>query len=602
MRGNHLKQHFSGMNRLISILLLTAVVLVSCKKDTGGDGTEPAAISISVTDARPLQFLSVELVGTYVNAESYSGSIGGVEVAFYPSNEQNMSTLVCVVPENVGIGMQTISIDIDGQTLTSTVNVLPNETITNPEDVFDGFYADYTTAEYTGFIDEAELQTALDELRALPENERLMAAQMLANNRVVLDNIALAIADAEAETALGFGKTDSGCDLLCIVGATTAVIGGFLSAPIVTTVGVGILAGLVAKALKPVITALWNKLVTGVVAAVRLGYDRMSYLTELVFDEADQFISNKVDEVPDTIYLENGRSLKLAIKTVREPLISENNRDEYPEVGSFLDMYYRLQNFLVGTDYQVPGLESGEVLDFAQDLDGFSISVDNPLVTVSPITGTPELAEVVFDSPQQGAHIFNFTYSYENEEGLVSSFTQTARLLNIDVHTSWSGLGTSFSSTNDLRDVRGYVYSSEHVSISMGNNWLASDPSATGIVTLNSVHLTIRDYHGPDVYTTSGTVSPYSGVTSVHVQANAEYDVASGNFGGSDYCYYNNTSAGEGYQATITINEEEWIGPYLVLDGTFSFSIDANATIYGTGNCVAPQTISGNFRAALVEP
>jgi hypothetical protein len=76
------------MNRLLSLFLLLSVVLVSCKKDTGGgEENEPTQITLNVGEARPLQILSAEITGTSIQAASYSGSIGEVEVEFYPSNE-----------------------------------------------------------------------------------------------------------------------------------------------------------------------------------------------------------------------------------------------------------------------------------------------------------------------------------------------------------------------------------------------------------------------------------------------------------------------------------------------------------------------------------
>lgn len=591
------------MNRLFSLFLVLSVVLVSCTKETGGGGgPESTQITLNVSEARPLQILPVLVTGVDVYGSTYEGAIGGVEVTFVPSNSVTASSLVCVVPENVGTGIQMLSIDIDGQTLTESLNVLPNEAISTPIDVFDEFFADYTTADYAEFIDEVELQDALDDLRALPQSDQLIAAQMLANNRVVLDNIAQVIADAENQTGLGFGKTQS-CDLLCIIGAATAVVGSFLAAPIVTAVGVGVLAGLVAKALKPVVTALWNKLATGVVAALRLGYDRMSYLTELVFDEADQMLSNKVEEMPDTIYLENGRPLKLAIKTVREPLISESNRSEYPEVGSFLDVYYKLEAFLQGTDYLVPALESGEVSDFAPDLDGFSISVDNPLVTVSPITGTPELAEVVFDSPQQGAHIFNFTYSYENEEGLVSSFTQTARLLNFGQYANWSGSGVSFSDT-DSRNIVGETHTitgwiGREYEITLGNfSSRYTSPQTSGVETLNEVYFDLTRYTGPGVYPVADiNVTPVVGISDASAKTNVQYDFSIGQIVGSNHCNFSETTGSYiGYSGTVTINDEEWVGTYLILEGVFNLTIDPLGGV--SQPCTSPATFTGDFRVA----
>ena len=591
------------MNRLLSLFLLIAVVLISCSKETGdGDGSQQAELTLNVGEARPLQLLSVAVTGVSPQLGSYNGTIGDVQVEFHTANAQSFNSLVCLVPENVGMGIQTVTLELDNLTLSSNVNILPNETVGTPEDVFDQFYADYTTADYEAFIDENELQIALDDIRALPESDRLIAAQMLANNRVVLDNIAQIIADAEAQTGLGFGKTQS-CDMLCVIGAAAAVVGAFVTAPIGTAVGLGILAGYVARALKPVVSALWNKVVTGIVAAVRLGYDRMAYVTELVYDEADQMISNKVEEVPDTIYLENGRPLKLAIKTVREPIISENNRAQYTEVGVFLDAYYLLQNFLAGTEYQVPGLQSGEVEDFALDLDDFSISVDNPLVTVSEITGTPELAEVVFDSPQQGAHIFNFTYSYVNDEGTESNFTQTARLLNISTFGNWSGAGSSFSATNDQDLVSGVAEYDGNVNaelrIWIGDRTGSTLPEYTGVKALDELWFQIDGYDGPGTYTPYNS-STSTGIRQVSIFANGLYDYDTDQFVEDNLCWYTeNGNMGEGIGGSVNITNEEFIGPLMVLDGEFTIVVTSAGSQFGDGNCSFPASVSGSFRIAV---
>ena len=593
------------MRKVLSFIVLMSIALGSCKKDKGGEEADSIAIELNASEVRPLQILSIDVEGVSVQNAIYNGAIGGVEVEFHPSNENAYASLVCLVPENVGTGIQTLTINLDGQDVSGSVTVLTSETIGTPEDVFDQFYADYTTASYVDFIDETGLQDALDVLRGLSESERLVAAQMLANNRVVLDEIAVAIADAEAQTGLGFGKTQS-CDMLCAIGTSAALVGTFLSAPIVSAVGLGVLVGYVARALRPVITALWNKLVGGLTSAISLGYDRMAYVTDLVYDEANQMISNKVEEVPDTIYLENGSPLKLAIKTVREPLISENNREEYAEVGSFLDMYYRLQNFLVGTEYQVPGLETGEVEDFALDLDDFSISVDNPLVTASEITGTPELAEVSFDSPQDGAHIFNFTYSYVNDEGTSSSFTQTARLLNISEFANWSGAGANFADT-DPRSVDGStgIMTSNGLlerwyNFDFTNWWQVNDPAYTGTFPIDKLYFRIIGYDGPGVYSIPDLGAfPLQGVSDVTMWSNVHYNNSTLVYpDNSDYCIYENGGFTLGFTASVNITGEEWIGDNLVLEGDFSITILEENSYYDPSSCTVPATFTGDFRVS----
>lgn len=597
------------MNRPFIVFLAMAITLFSCTKETGdGNGGNQVEMVLNSSEARPLQIITAEVTGIDLQNDGYSGTIGGVEVQLYHSGDLPSNSLVCLVPENVGTGIQTLSVELEGKTLTSNINVLANQTVTTPEDVFDAFYADFTTADYLEFIDESELQDALDVLRGLPESDRLVAAQMLANNRVVLDNIAQAIADAEAETGLGFGKTQS-CDMLCIIGAATAVVGAFLSAPIASAVGLGVLAGYVARALKPVVTALWNKLVTGVGMALRLGYDRMAYITELVYDEAEQMIGNKVEAVPDTIFLENGTPLKLAIKTVREPLVQESNRETYPVVGGFLDAYYKLQNFLMNTEYVVPSLESGEVEAYALDLNKFSITVDNPLVVASEITGTPELAEVSFDSPQVGAHIFNFTYSYENDEGTVSSFTQTARLLNINRHINWSGMGTSFSDTDPRSmDVKTDVYqnqnmqSTRYVNLELGDFWHVNTPETfSGTVRVDRVYFRIDNYTGPGTYVPVTGNFPDVGIMDVDIWNNVPYDMASGEWlwDNTDYCTYGESAYGQGFTASVTITNDEWIGPYLVMDGTFNITITTSG-LSNSVSCGLPATFTGGFRVAAI--
>lgn len=595
------------MRKALLVVMWVSVVVTACKKD-GGDGTDgsdPVALSITASDVRPQQILSVAISGTELYENTYQGTLGEEQLELFPANEFTSNTLVCVVPANVGTGVQSLVVNVEGQSLSTTVNVLPNEVITTPEDVFDQFYADYTTPEYTDFIDEAEFQEALDELRALPESDRLIAAQMLANNRVVLDNIAQTIADAEAQTGLGFGRgLNANCDILCAIGAATAVVGAFLSAPIASAVGIGVLAGYVARALKPVVSALWNKLVTGLTAALRLGYDRMAYVTELVYDEADQMISNKVEEVPDTIYLENGSPLKFAIQTVREPIIAEENRSEYPVVGAFLDAYYQLVNLLSGTEYQVPQLQTGEVQDYALDLDDFSISVDNPLVTVSEISGTPELAQVSFDSPQQGAHIFNFTYSYRNDEGLETSFTQTARLLNINTFGSWTGVNTSFSAQNDDYLLNGAIdedgFYGTRVRLWMGASAGSTSPDCTGVVIMDELFLMLVGYDGPGTYNAYTTGSG-RGISSVDVDENLEYDYDLDEFGGDENCTYYSGNPGEGISGTVTITDQEWIGPYLVVDGSLNVTLTQDASVYshGEANCGLPASFTGDFRLAV---
>lgn len=593
-------------HRYLLIIFVFALNLFSCVKEKP-DNSYYGTVSLTplTSEVRPLQMLSFYVENYNVQDGNVSATLGGIELELYPQDEYNDKMLVALVPEGISTGTNSLEGNVNGTPFSASINVLPNVSITSPSDVFDQFYSDFTTAEYADYVDETELSAALNELRSLPDAEKLYAAQMLANNRLILDNIAQVMADAEALTGLGFNK--SACDILCVLGASAGVIGAFISAPIVSAVGIGVLTGLVARALKPVIVGLWNKAVDGITAAIRLGYDRMAYITELVYDPALQMINNKTQALPDTIYLENGSPLKLAIKTVRQPIVTEANRDSIAEVGTFLDLYYKLKAKLYGSEFNVPELETEETEDFALDLDNFSVSVDNSLVTVSQITGTPELAEISFDSPQEGAHVFNFTYSYQNDEGEITQFTQTARLLNITEYTNWSGMGISFSDT-DPRSATGTTDTYEPdpgnvvrwFTVDLGNFWHVNDSSYTGLIRVNQVGFRIGSYTGPGTYNTATyNGNALVGISDIDIDNDVPFDKSTRDWlwGNTDYCVYAESGTGTGNTTTVTITNEEQIGPYLVIEGNFNITIN-NDGYHSPTSCSLPASFSGDFRVA----
>lgn len=418
---------------LLALTIFTISNFTSCKRDSSNNNNNTTEkLEFDLTEARPYQPISAVYKGGALRNQSYTGTIGSSEIVLgIAEGDNSNSVLVGLIPENVSVGAKVISIDIDGTTYTHNITILQNETVANPDALFDDFLATYTAAEYAQYFDDmADFQAAINELKALPEADKQIAAQILANNKVAVDALAQSIRNAELNAGVNFGKNSSGCDAPCKIGAVAAVLGTVLSSPALATVGTGIIVALVLKRIViPVIKALINKAIEGIKFALSLGYDRMATIAEMVYDTFLKEISNKTLALPDTIVLERGEPLKLSLKTIREPLIQESNRSQYAFVNSFLDLYNQVKAKLVPLQLALPAINEGqEVRDYATSLDGFAINVQgNSNVTVSPITGTPQQARVTFNATQSGPQPFTFTYSYKNERNETTSFTQRAK-------------------------------------------------------------------------------------------------------------------------------------------------------------------------------
>jgi hypothetical protein len=396
------------------------------------DDDSTLQLEFDLTEARPYQPISAVYKGGALRNQSYTGTIGSSEIVFgIAEGDNSNSVLVGLIPENVSAGAKVISIDIDGTTYTHNITILQNETVANPDALFDDFLATYTAAEYAQYFDDmADFQAAINELKALPEADKQIAAQILANNKVAVDALAQSIRDAELNAGVNFGKTGNGCDAPCKIGVVAGVLGTVLSSPALVSLGAGIIVGLVLKRIViPVVKALINKVKEGIKFALSLGYDRMATIAEMVYDTFLKEISNKTLALPDTIVLERGKPLKLSLKTIREPLIQESNRSQYAFVNSFLDLYNQVKAKLVPLQLALPAVNEGqEVRDYATSLDGFAINVQgNSNVTASAITGTPQQAQVTFNATQPGEQPFTFTYSYTNERNETTSFTQRVK-------------------------------------------------------------------------------------------------------------------------------------------------------------------------------
>ncbi len=423
---------------LLAIAAVTTILFSNCNRGGGlNDDDTTLQLEFDLTEARPYQPISAVYKGGALRNQSYTGTIGSSEIVFAIAEGDNSnSVLVGLIPEGMAPGAKVISVDIDGTTYTHNITILQNETVSDPDALFDDFYTTYTAAEYAQYFDDmADFQAAINELKALPEAEKQIAAQILANNKVAVDALAQSIRDAELNAGVNFGKTGSGCDAPCKIGAVAYVLGGILSSPALIAVGASVLSALVLKRIViPVVKALITKAWEGVKFALSLGYDRMATIAEMVYDTFLKEISNKTLALPDTIVLERGKPLKLSLKTIREPLIQESNRSQYAFVNSFLDLYNQVKAKLVPLQLALPAINEGqEVRDYATSLDGFSINVQgNSNVTASAITGTPQQARVTFNASQPGPQPFTFTYSYTNERNETTSFTQRARFKEED--------------------------------------------------------------------------------------------------------------------------------------------------------------------------
>lgn len=560
-----------------------------------------ASMTLNVTEAMPLQVVTASVEGFEVGPAEYDGQVGGRPAMFVRSSEFALGTLSFIVPAELMPGPHAVEVEVEGNRLSATLQVVAGVAMTEPDAVFDAFYDDYTTPAYAGLLDGQEFLNAINDLKALPEADKLMAAQMLANNRVAIDRLAVALADAEELTGQSFGKVEN-CDAICKLGAIATVAGAFLASPAITAVGAGIFVGLVIRAFKPVVSALFARMREAFSFGLQLGYDRMAYTYDLLFDPDDFTISNKVTDLPDTLFIEGGQVLQLAIRTVREPLVSENNRDTYPVVGTLLDLYYRIQDAVAGSGSTLPPLMSGEVAAFPTGLEGFSISVDNSLVVPSAITGTPDKARVSFSTAQDGAHPFTFTYSYTNELGEVTSFSQACRIYDISQYANWSGPGVNVSTT-DPRDIRAQTHSGnpyqlprDWYTIETSNFWLVDEPGA-GIIYWDAISLRLENYNGPGTYT-----SAQGNAFAFHVNAQVPFDATYQ----QDFCDDPNhcTYAFGGYEnlnfdLTINVTSHEVVADYVVIEGNFNLTYlnQGNTTCFGSA-CPLPATFTGNFRTA----
>lgn len=404
----------------------------SCRKDSNSNGNNNTTenLAFDLTEARPYQPISAVYKGGALSNQSYTGTIGSNEIVFgIAEGDYSNSVLVGLIPEDIAAGAQVISVDIDGTTYNHNITILQNETVADPDALFDDFYTTYTATEYAQYFDDiTDFHAAINELKALPEPDRQIAAQILANNKVAIDALAQSIRDAEVNAGVDFGK--NGCDAPCKIGAVAVALGTVLSSPALATIGTGVLVALVLKRIViPVVKTLIKKVVEGVKFVLRLGYDRMATIGEMVYDTFLQVIRNKNEALPDTMVFERGKPLKLSLKTIREPLIQESNRSQYPFVNSFLDLYNQVKDKIVPLQLTLPAVNEGqEVRDYATSLEGFSINIQgNSNVTASPITGTPKEAQVTLNVAQPGEQPFSFTYSYTNERNETTSFSQKAK-------------------------------------------------------------------------------------------------------------------------------------------------------------------------------
>lgn len=438
------------------LFLFSAILLAACTKDDAQTGSENKTISFNINNdqLRPLQVASVYMGEEDFTLSEYTGMLGDFEVSFKSINSKTLSFLV---PEEISPGTVKLQLDVNGTQYSSEVKILENINFSDPQLVFENFYQQYYTNEFLN-IDRQSWEEVKAQFESLNEEEKRKAAQMLLNNRQLLDNLEIELKNFYS----GYRNSNpessqtkmAESNKLAIAGLTVALVGALITSPVVAAVGAGITVGLalevVIKSFKIITDAAMPKVYQALEVTYGLGYNRMAYTTELVYDAAERRILNKEQELPSQIVLREKEKLNLSVQLVTTPLVSEENRGEYDIVDELLDSISKLQEMLSGY-FEIPGPPMEEFARFAENLQNFSVSVDNPDVEVSELSGTPEDASVFFETEKLEDQEFTFTYSYENEEGEISSISQGIKLdvgYNV-VFLSGNGLPSPLEWTNN---------------------------------------------------------------------------------------------------------------------------------------------------------
>ena len=482
-------------NATLILLALFALILVgSCSKKENDEETISKEIGFVSTDdnsVKPMQIVELAVSDYTLGSESYSGFIDNYEVTIARISD---TTAVFMVPEGIAAGKYNLSCDFASNKLAFTVN--ESNTISNPQEYVLDYIDDMqvltgqilASDTLTTLPDElndakAEMEEAYAEFLNLSPEDQLIAAKFIDNNRKLLDELNNAIEGYYNGNTL---KSTATCDAECllaqfvkIVAAGALIAESCVAAPMlgsVVAIGFGIEVGL------SLITGKGSFLLCTLQQIAKKALNIVvcgpTYLAEIVYEQANQLITNEFKSADITII--NEVPVIFTVKPTYRTLNAEDASSSDPVVSNVVSLYSKLydlwNNNLADKFGTLPFFNDNEEQVSAKELDQFSIQVtDNAEnVSVSNITGSVDEFEVVFSTTSPENQLFRFAITYTDPEQDITAETTLSAVLSVsdcnveDLDGWWSALD------DESKKVYNYILGNEKVTDKPRQDELAS--------------------------------------------------------------------------------------------------------------------------------
>lgn len=381
----------------IYLLMAIVIFVASCTKNSNVEieetPTELAKISSNSnqTSYSPLQLALLAYSGEPGESFDGLGSFGRQTVEVFLQD----TLLAFLVPQSIAPG--NYSLQIPGFENSVSVNVIAGMEISNP----DQYVTDFVNLEsMPDGEDKNSLSASLNEFNSLPQQQKLVAATFIANNRELLDALeqdAAQLEDMMAEQSFSQASmlksaSTSDCGKMCMLAQVTKVA---LSAIVVAEVGtvaaittgvvIGIDVGL------SIITGkrsyILNVAIPGLLSVVKaFVIDRMAIAYEKIFDySVDQIGINKSVRLVNNfepLDIDNKRMhfvLKLPYRTLNQSDAGSGNSyfaafiDAYNKMSAVWSEYFSefgtWPSLVDDMGYEVAKIESGLSVTTPEDED-----------------------------------------------------------------------------------------------------------------------------------------------------------------------------------------------------------------------------------------
>lgn len=354
------------------------------------------------------------------------GEISDTEIELYKAND---TTLLFIMPD-ISSGNSVLNVFIDENEYAVSFNILESVQIDDPAVYIDNYFNSFTIPEGEDYDEiRNELDELLDEFNSLNHQDKIQAAQVIAANRAILDEVNTIIDDLlsySSNKQLSCNQIERTAKVKCLVLNYTIVIaklatpvvglslwGGTVGSPIL---GVGSAAGAFIGGSVGILIV--KKFMKNTLAKSSEIWNNLSYST---FEPYEVMINTNKTTYDNNVE----KDIDLIIKYVN----IQDKQYSQSWLSNFMFYFGEFRNYWSELmDTSPPDFaELIQDEDFADNFDFLSISVLNNPNVIGVLSGSVENLKVQFTTQEAQNQSFTYRITYNDGE-FVKHISTTSEL------------------------------------------------------------------------------------------------------------------------------------------------------------------------------